>query len=127
METFTKLLQGYGDNILSSAMIFKTFKVFSKGRDLIEDELRSGKSSTARSDENVQRIRDLMHSDPRLTVRIIVEELNLTHSTIHQILSDELGNGRNLRKIKWETFPERMTTSDASWVFEWHSETKRLI
>jgi hypothetical protein len=76
-------------SVLSRAQIFRWFKAFSEERESIEDEPRSGRPS--RTDENVDRIRDLVRSDRRLTVRMIGEELNLTHTTVHQILTNELG------------------------------------
>ncbi|GFX06454.1 hypothetical protein TNCV_3016881 [Trichonephila clavipes] len=39
-ETFAKLQQPYGDSVLSRAQVFRWFKAFSKGRELIEDEPR---------------------------------------------------------------------------------------
>ncbi|GFU41557.1 uncharacterized protein TNCV_2792711 [Trichonephila clavipes] len=35
-------------------------------------------------------VRDIVRSDRRLTVRMIGEELNLNHTTVHQILTNEL-------------------------------------
>ncbi|GFS53965.1 uncharacterized protein TNCV_3761831 [Trichonephila clavipes] len=45
--------------------------------------------------ENVVRVRDLVRSDRRLTVRMVGEELNLNHTTVHQISTNEL----KMRKI----------------------------
>ena len=35
-------------------------------------------------------VRDLLRSDRRLTVRMIASELNLNHTTVYQILTEEL-------------------------------------
>ncbi|GFW02060.1 HTH_48 domain-containing protein [Trichonephila clavipes] len=70
-ETFAKLQQAYGDSVLSRAQIFRWFKAFSEGRESIEDQPRSFKTT-----EKVVRVRDLVRSDRRLTVRMIGEELN---------------------------------------------------
>ncbi|GFT28764.1 uncharacterized protein TNCV_3584921 [Trichonephila clavipes] len=35
-ETFAKLQQDYGDSVLSRAQVFRWFKAFSEGRELIE-------------------------------------------------------------------------------------------
>ena len=86
-----KLQQAYRDSVLSGAQVFWWFKAFSEGSESIKDESQSGRHSSSRTDENVNRIWDLVHSDRRLTVRMIGEELNLTHTTVHQILTNELG------------------------------------
>ncbi|GFX72942.1 HTH_48 domain-containing protein [Trichonephila clavipes] len=61
-----------------------------KGRESIENEPRSGRPSVSKTAENVVRVRDLVRSDRRLTVRMIGEELNLNYTTVHQILTNEL-------------------------------------
>jgi hypothetical protein len=72
-ETFQKLQQANGESVLLRTQVFRWFKAFSEGRELIEDELRSGRPSTAKNDENIIRVRDLVRSDRQLTVRIIGE------------------------------------------------------
>ncbi|GFX18950.1 protein GVQW3 [Trichonephila clavipes] len=94
-ETFAKLQQAYGDSVLSRAQAVWWFKAFSEGRESIEDEPRSERPSVSETAENVVRLRDLVRSDRRLTVRMIGEELNLNHTTVHQILTNEL----KMRKI----------------------------
>lgn len=103
-KTLAKLQQAYGDAALSRDQVFKWFKAFSEGRELVEDESRSGRPSTSRNDENVERIRDLVRSDRRLTVRLIAE-LNLNHTTVHQILTNELG----MKKICAKMVPKNLT------------------
>ncbi|GFX47363.1 putative mariner transposase [Trichonephila clavipes] len=66
-ETFAKLQQAFGDSVLSRAQLFRCFKAFSEGRESIENEPRSGRSSVSKTAENVVRVRDLVHSDRRLT------------------------------------------------------------
>ncbi|GFX20730.1 protein GVQW3 [Trichonephila clavipes] len=94
-ETFAKFQQAYGDNVLSRAQVFRRFKAFSEGRESIEDEPRSGRPSVSKTAENAVGVQDLVRSDRRLTVRMIGEELNLNHTTVHQILTNEL----KMRKI----------------------------
>ncbi|GFY27697.1 HTH_48 domain-containing protein [Trichonephila clavipes] len=83
-ETFAKLQQAYRDSILSRDQVFS-------GGESTEDESRSRRPSVSKTTENVVTV----HSDRRLTVRMIGEELNLNHTTVHQILTNEL----KIRKI----------------------------
>ena len=70
-ETFKKLTKVYGDEALSRAQVFRWFKAFSDGRESIKGGPRSGRPSMSRTDDNIDRIRDLVRSDHRLTVRIL--------------------------------------------------------
>ncbi|GFU85024.1 protein GVQW3 [Trichonephila clavipes] len=104
-ETFAKLQQAYRDSVLSRAQVFQWFKAFSEGRESIEAEPRSGRPSVSKTAENFIRVRDLVRSDRRLTVRMIGEELNLNHTTVHQILTNEL----KMRKICAKMVPKNLS------------------
>ena len=57
----------------------------------VEDEPRFGRPCTSETDENVTKVRDLVRSGRRLTVRMISGVLNLNRQTVHTILTFELG------------------------------------
>ena len=66
IETFNKLKQAYGEHALSRSQVFKWYKAFSEGRESIKDELRSGRPSTSKTDNNVEIVGALVQSDHRL-------------------------------------------------------------
>jgi hypothetical protein len=61
----------------------------------VEDEPRAGRPSTSKTDDNVERVRTLVRSDRRLTLRMISNELNLNWFTIHNILTQDLDDHDN--------------------------------
>ena len=61
-ESFPRLWQAFGDIVLSKVRILRWFKVFSKGRELIEEEPSIGRPATSRTEENVARTRNLLRS-----------------------------------------------------------------
>ena len=75
------------------------------GRKGVEDESRSGRPCTSKTDENVTKVRDLVRSDRLLTVRIISSVLNLNRQTVHEILTLELG----MKKICAKLVPKILT------------------
>ena len=60
----------------------------------MEDDHRSGRPSTSRTDENVNCVRQKVRSD-RLTVRMIADELGMNSERVWRILTKDLG----MRKI----------------------------
>jgi len=52
IETFNKL--AYGEHALGRSQVFKRYKAFSEGRESIKDEPLSGRSSTSKTDNNVE-------------------------------------------------------------------------
>jgi hypothetical protein len=87
IETFNKLKQAYVEHVLSRSQVFKWCKAFSEGRESIVYEPHSGRPSTSKTDNNVVKVRALVRSDRRLTVRMVASELKLNNTTVHQILT----------------------------------------
>ena len=119
-------------------------------KEQIKNEPRSGRHSTSKTDNNVEIVRALVRSDRRLTVRMIASELNLNHTTVHQILTEELAMKKvcakfvpkNLtiehkenrmdvclhlleRNQRNRNFLKNVITGDETWIFEYDPETKR--
>uniref|UniRef100_A0A1B6MF73 Mos1 transposase HTH domain-containing protein n=1 Tax=Graphocephala atropunctata TaxID=36148 RepID=A0A1B6MF73_9HEMI len=86
--TFEKLKKAYGDDTLSRAQVFRWYKAFSNGRESVQDDPRSGRSLSSKSDENVKKVSDLVRNDRRLTTKIVSEQLGLNHTTVHQVLRE---------------------------------------
>jgi len=70
-ETYEKLRRAYGEHALSRTRVFRWHKEFLDGRESVEDEPRCGRPYTSKTDENMTKVRDLVRSDRRLTVRMI--------------------------------------------------------
>ena len=52
-------------------------KRFREGREDVEDDPKSGRPTTSRTNENVEHVREKVCSDCRLTVRMIADELSM--------------------------------------------------
>ena len=73
----------------------------------MEDEPHVGKPSTSKTDDSVEeRVRSVVRSFRRLTLRMISNELNLNQFTVHQILTQDL----NMRKVCTKMVPKNLTT-----------------
>jgi len=103
--TCENLQRAYGEHSLSRVRVFRWHKSFSEGREQVEDEPRAGRPSTAKTD-NVERVRSLVRSDRRLTLRMIRSELNLNRFSVHQILTQDL----DMRKVCAKMVPKNLMT-----------------
>ncbi|KAJ8949607.1 hypothetical protein NQ318_007369 [Aromia moschata] len=81
------LKKAFGVDCLSDRQIFRWHKAFADGRGGVNDENRAGRPSTSISDDNVKRVRYLLNTDRRLSVRLISETLDIRH----EIVSESLG------------------------------------
>jgi len=64
----------------------------------------------------VEKVRALVRSDRRLTVRMIASELNLNHTTVHRILTQELA----MRKVCAMIVPKDLTIGRACVFIFWN-------
>ena len=73
----------------------------------MQDNRRSGQPKMQRTDANVDRdrVRTLVHSDWRVGVRVIAEELNMNRETMWQIVKEDVG----MRKISTKMVPQILT------------------
>jgi transposase len=84
------LQQVYGEVALKERTVFKWVQLFREGREVPKDDAKSGRPSTSIVNENIDRVRSVVLSDRRLTVRMVAEELGLGKSSVHTILTEHL-------------------------------------
>ncbi|KAJ4451706.1 hypothetical protein ANN_03176 [Periplaneta americana] len=90
-ETHGMLVQVYGREAVSRKCVYEWFKRFREGKETIEDEPRSGRPSTSRTPEIIEKVRQMPAQDRRLTLRSIAEELDISKDTVQTIVCDDLG------------------------------------
>ena len=76
-ETYNLLTEVYGDQCLSRTQVFEWFKKFKEGREDVGDDPKSGRPSTAKSQENVEKVSRIVRGDRRLGIRAISELTNI--------------------------------------------------
>ncbi|KAJ8933124.1 hypothetical protein NQ318_021237 [Aromia moschata] len=112
-ETIPMLKKAFGVDYLSDRQIFRWHKAFAEGREDVNDENRAGRPSTSSSDDNVKRVRDLLNTDRRLSVRLISETLDITKIIVHEIVSESLGMRKNLN-VKLSTLSSATAVENSS-------------
>jgi len=149
-ETYNLLTEVYGDQCLSRTQVFEWFKKFKEGREYVGDDPKSGRPSTAKTQENVEKVARIVRGDRRLSIRAISELTNINKESVRQILHDDLG----MKKVCAKVVPKILTpeqkehrvnccadtleniendpdffqnviTCDETWIFQYDPETKR--
>ena len=149
-ETLSLLQQAYGEECMSRARVFEWHKRFREGREEVEDDPKSGRPLSAKTDRNIELVNQLVRQDRRLTIRMMAEELEMSKESVRTILVENLGMkkicARMVPKLLSEEqksrriqvceeilqqlevnpdFLSHVITGDESWIFQYDPETKR--
>ena len=93
-ETFQMLKEAYGPDAMSRARVFDWYRRFKKGRTSVESDERTGRPSTSRNNEIVEKVRSLVRADRSLTIRELSGEVGISFGSCQAILTVDLGMRR---------------------------------
>lgn len=149
-ETFAMLREAFEEHSLNRTQVFEWYARFKAGRTSLEDDHRSGRPSTSKTDENVEKIRQLIHEDRRQTIHDLCTSVGISYGSCQEILTENLGMRRvaakfvprllsvdqkqrrvdvcsELRETSENdpTFISRVITGDESWFYGYDPETKQ--
>jgi hypothetical protein len=148
-ETYEMLQQAFGETALSRSKTSEWYSRFKNDRTSIDDDPHTGRPSTARTNETVDRVNAVLRGNRRLMIREIADKFNLTFGTCQAILTQDLGMRRVSAKLvprfltqdqtehrattcrellqraeNDTTFLPSIITGDESWVHDYDSEIK---
>ncbi|UYV76009.1 PGM2 [Cordylochernes scorpioides] len=123
---------------------------FKEGREEFADEPRSGRPTTARTDENVDRVLEILRTDRLLSIQQIADTLHMSTFVVHGIVTEDLQmrkvcakfvpkvltqDQKELRVLRCQElldliqnepgFLNSVVTGDESWMFEYDQVSKR--
>ncbi|UYV80072.1 hypothetical protein LAZ67_18001593 [Cordylochernes scorpioides] len=148
-DAFRMLTVAYGEATLDRSNVYRWYKMFSEGRDDVNDEERAGRPSTSTTDEKINEVEKMILANRRITVREVAEDLNISISSCHSIFMNDLG----MRRVAAKFVPkllncdqkqhrmnianemldsvrddpnllQRVITGDEAWVYGYDVETK---
>ena len=143
------LTVAYGEATLDRSNVYRWYKMFSEGREDVNDEERAGRPSTSTTDENIDEVKKIVLANRRITVREVAEDLNISIGSCHSIFTNDLGMRRvaakfvpkllnfdqkqhriNIAKELLDSVRDdpnvlqRVITGDESWVMTWKPKLK---
>jgi len=149
-ETVTMLREASKEEALSQARVYEWFSWFKHGDMSHEDQPQSGRPSTSRTNENIQKIRNAIMFDRRRTIKELEALTGVLWSSCQRILTEELHmkqvvakfvprllseDQRAIRldvcremKEQLKTEPDilsKIITGDESWCYGYDPETKQ--
>ncbi|GFY01298.1 uncharacterized protein TNCV_5077651 [Trichonephila clavipes] len=60
------------------------------GKERVENDDRSGRPSTSKTNQNVSRVKNLLNSDRRMSIRMIADELSTPQTKVFEIMTRTL-------------------------------------
>jgi len=95
----------YGDAAVTMKTVYKWFERFHNGCELVEDEERSGRPSTSKTQENFERVSEMIQSNKQLNIWEISEDMNIYYGSVQNILTGDL----NMRRVSAKFVPRFFT------------------
>ena len=93
------LTKAYGESAMSKTRVYEWCMRFQDGRKDVEDDERPGRPSTSTTDENVEKVKEMVMNDRRITIREVADDVSISISSCHEIFSNVLGMKRVAAKF----------------------------
>jgi hypothetical protein len=113
-ETLEMLPEAFGEHTLSRTAVYEWHSCFKVGQVSFEDDEHSGCRSTSKTTENIEKIRELINEDRRLTIHELADTAGISHG-VCQILTEHLNLHRiapSLRQCAHPHVPENHRVRD---------------
>ena len=94
-----------GDDAPALSTVKKWAAEFKRRRESLEDDPRSGRPSRATTQENIDRIHQMVMNNRRLTIRHLANVISISRERVKNILHNELG----MSKVSTRWVPRLLT------------------
>ncbi|GJQ74773.1 hypothetical protein Trydic_g21618 [Trypoxylus dichotomus] len=103
----SETLQIIGAAYSDAAQVLRWYKAPKDGHETIEDDHRSGRPFTSKTDVSVAKVRSVLARDRWLTLRMIAHEVSIIKDTIHRIATKVLSMRKNCAKLVLNNLPDQ--------------------
>ena len=98
-KTLEMLNVAYGECTVSQKSVYKWYKLFTEGREEVNDDARPGRSSTLTNNENTKAVKKIVMENRRITIREVPEDAGISVGSSYAIFSDILSLKRVAAKF----------------------------
>ena len=104
MKILEMLRNCFGSDTLKKTAVYEWHERFKSGRESVEDDEHSGRPSTSKTDENINKVRKMLINNRKLTIRELAEDLNIAYGSFQDIVV----NGLGLRQVAAKLVPKEL-------------------
>ncbi|KAJ4436625.1 hypothetical protein ANN_16756 [Periplaneta americana] len=109
VDVLHKLVESMPDRVAAVTATRGGTMRFKGGRESVEDNPRSDRPSSSKTNENIAKVHDIVRSDRRLKIREMVDELSLSLYAVQSILTEDL----NMRQPSFrKLLPDEQNNTD---------------
>ena len=84
------LTKAYGESAMSKRRVYEWYKLFQDGCENVEDDERPGHPSTSTTDGNLEKVKEMVMNDCRITIREVANDTGISIDSCHEIFSNVL-------------------------------------
>ena len=93
------LIVAFGESTMSTTQAQLLCNRFMVGREDVNDDARSGRTSMSTSDENIEAVKKMILDNSRITIREVADDVGISFGSCQAIFTDVLGMKRAPAKI----------------------------
>ena len=105
VELTAEMFSTFGELAPTKTTVYKWYSRFHLDYMCLDDEIRTGRSIIAVTDENIVKVEELVREDRQITIRQLVHNVSVSSGTIESILHQHLG----LRRVCSKLVPHLLT------------------
>ena len=90
-QTLEMLRVACDECTVSQKSVYKWYKLFTEGREGVNDDARPGWPSTLTTNENTEAVKKIVMENRRITIREVAEDVGISVGSFHAIFSGILG------------------------------------
>ena len=72
------LTKACGESAISNKRVYEWYKRFQDGREDVEDDESPGRPSTSTTNENVEKLKEMVMNDHRITIREVANDVGIS-------------------------------------------------